>query len=202
VVVAGDVPDELVLSAFQDLGAPSGARTSARAVPAPRSDPQRTQVLRHWYGEAYATADPLDPHPPVVALLLSERLRGAESGFEAQVQLWELSGQQVIAVVGAAYPAGRERMRSRIRAGLTDTRQSLSAEVVRSAVARVRQDLLLDARTPGGLVTVVGRHMDASGSPDAARRYLDELSLVTLDSAQRFLAALERQTALSAELRP
>jgi hypothetical protein len=159
-------------------------------------------VLRHWYGEAYTTADPLDPHPPVTALLLSDGLRGSSEGFEAGVQLWDLTGQQIIAVVGAAYPAGRERMRARIRTALADTRQSLAGEDVRNAAARVRQDLLVDARTPGGLVAAVGRHMDATGSPDAARRFLDALAGVTLDSTRTFLAGLERQTALRAELRP
>lgn len=200
-VIAGDVPEELLLSAFQRLGS-SGEAPRRPAAPAPRGQAGRAQVIRHWYGEARTVGDPRDPHPTVAALLISDRLRGAGSDWEAQVQLWEMEGRQVIAIVGAAYPGAAVRMRGGIRAALGETSRGVTAERVRSAVATVRHELLREARTPGGLVTVVGRLVEATTAPDGARSFLDSLESVTPESMVAFLGSLERQTPQRAEVRP
>jgi predicted Zn-dependent peptidase len=201
VVVAGDVPDEALLSAFDGLG----AERSTGARPAPTtagSSASPTQTFRHWYGEAYAIPDPLNPHAPVVALLIADQLRTVGDSLEASLQLWETDAGSVLAVVGAAYPASANRMRTRVSGLLATVRQSATSARVQEAAARARQDLLERGRTPTGLVGVVGSLMDATGQPGAARRLLDALNGVSVESTRAFLTQLAGRTPLRAEVRP
>jgi predicted Zn-dependent peptidase len=202
IVVSGDVPDETLLTAFEEMGAPGG-RSSGRPEGAAQP-PQRggTQVYRHWYGEAFRVADPRDPHAAVVTVLASDWLRVADEPFEAAVQLWETGDVQLITVVAAAYTGNSVAMRQRMPRLLVNTRQALTAAGVESAVSRLRREVLVGARTPVGLVNVVGRHMDATGEPGGARRFLNALDRVSLESTRAFLSTLERQAPLRAEVRP
>jgi predicted Zn-dependent peptidase len=202
VVVSGDISDDELRGAFQDLGASSGAAGS-RGTPSLQGGAGRgTQVFRHWYGQGFRVADPADPHGAVVALLASDRLRGTPAPFEAEVQLIQLENVQLLAVLAAAYSGDAAAMRERMPRLLANTRESLSADLVRSAVLRVRQELLQQARTPQGLVSVVGRHLDATREPTGAVRFLDGLDRVSLQSTNAFISELERQPPMRAEVRP
>jgi predicted Zn-dependent peptidase len=203
VVVSGEIPEERLLGAFERLGAPRGAAQRPRGGTAPPTGRQDTQVYRHWYGEAYRVADPLDPHARVAAVLAAERLREARAGFDyASVELWELQGMQVIATIAAEYTAGAAAMRQGFPGLIVETRQSLDDEDVEAAVRQVGQDLLERARSPVGLVSVVGRWLDAGGDAGSAREYLDALGRVSPESMRAFLGTLERQTPLRVEVRP
>jgi predicted Zn-dependent peptidase len=201
IVVAGDVPDAALLSAFEGLGSARSAppRAAGTAASAP---PPATQTYRHWYGEAFAIPDPLNPHAPVVALLVADQLHTMADSLEATVQLWETDAGTVLAVVGAAYPAAANRMRARLSGLLASVRTGATPARVQEAAARARQDLLERARTPAGLAGVVGSLMDATGEPGAARRLLDGLNGVTPESTRAFLGQLAARTPLRAEVRP
>jgi predicted Zn-dependent peptidase len=203
VVVSGDVADEQLTAALRGFGAPAGSAGDGGSSAALQSPAVRgTQVFRHWYGEAFRLTDTDDPHGAVVALLAADRLRGSPEPFEAEVQLIELESVQLLAVLAAAYSGEASRMRERIPLLLSNTRQGLTTERVQTAVARVRQDLLQQARTPAGLVTVVGRHLDSTGDPLSARLFLTALDRVTLQSTNAFMSGLERQPPIRAEVRP
>jgi hypothetical protein len=201
VVVSGDVTDDLLLSAFRGMSVPRGGASDGASGAPPQPERGSTQVYRHWYGEAFKT-DARDPHAAVATVLASDWLRASGEPFEAEVQLWETGDLQLITVVAAAYTGNSVALRQRMPRLLVNTRQALSADAVESAVARVRQDLLLGARTTTGLVNVVGHHLDATGEPGATRRFLNALDRVSLESTRAFLATLERQTPLRAEVRP
>jgi len=201
-IVAGEVPHEVLLSAFGDMGAPSGPPEPAPGGSVAALDQRGTQVFRHWLGHAYVVADPRDPHASVAALLTADWLRGESQAFESDVQLWEMADRKVITVVASAYPGQAVRMRSRLPTALANTRQSLTSQGVAEGVARIRQDLLFRARTPAGLVTVLGRHMDATGEATAVRQFLDSLDRVTLDSTRSFFSRMEGQAPLRVEVRP
>jgi predicted Zn-dependent peptidase len=201
VVVAGDVPDEQLFSAFDGLGAPRGSAARPTGI-APSAAAAPTQTFRHWYGEAFAIPDPLNPHPSVVALLAAEQLRSMSDSLEASVQLSESKGGTVLAVVAAAYPASANRMRTRVAGLLASVRQGATPGRVQAATSRVRQDLLERGRTPAGLVDLVGSLMDATGEPGAARKLLSALDAVTLESTRTFLGQLSARTPLRAEVRP
>jgi predicted Zn-dependent peptidase len=202
VVVAGDVQDEELLGALAHL-APENAEPANRAAGTPQAAPGRgTQVYRHWYAEAFRVADARDPHGAVVALLAADVLRARPEPFEAEVQLVELQNMQLLTALAAAYAPDAASMRQRMPGLLSETRQSLTSERVRLAVSRVRQELLQHARTPSGLVSVVGRYLDATGDAGSARRFLDALGEVTAESARGFIGQMEGQTPLRAEVRP
>ena len=201
-VIAGDLPDELVVSAFERFATETepGVGVAPRRAPAPA--PRRTQVLRHWYGEAYQAGDTGEPRGPVGAVLLSTHLREAGADLEAEVQLWELDRSQIIVVVGAAYPASAARMRQRIQGLVSEARDGTTPTSVRDAVERVRRSLLYDARTPRGLVTFVGRHTEATGGPTSGRRFLDALEAVTAASMRAYFDALLIRAPALAQVRP
>lgn len=204
-LVAGDVPLEVLLASLQGLGAPSAGGATAPAEGAV-SEPSRAriQVLRHWYGEARPLPDDRDPHGEVAALLVADRLRTGGGGgeFEAEVQLWQLPEIRVLAVVGAAYSAGRQAMRGRIQGILAETAEALAPADVERAVTRLESDLRMRARTPAGRAGVVGLHLDATGEVGAAGDYLDALGAVTTESARRYLATLSEIPPEQAEVRP
>lgn len=202
-VVAGDVPLEVVLASFQTLGAPSPSTDQGpadAAVPQPR--PPRIQVLRHWYGEARPVGSPRDPHAEAAALLVAEHLQALADDFEAEVQLWQLPETRILAVVGAAYASGRQDMRRAVRSILAETASAVTPAAVERAVSRVEADLRMRSRTPAGRADLVGLHLDATGEVTAARDYLASLGTITPETARAFLSALAETEPRTAEVRP
>jgi hypothetical protein len=202
VVVSGDVTDAELTTSFQDLAAPRGPLGGRAGGPIPAAGNRGTQVFRHWLAQGFRVSEPGDPHGSVVALLAADWLRRTPASYEAEVQLIQLENIQLLAVVSAAYAGEAAAMRERMPRLLASTRQSLSANGVESAVLRVRQELFQQARTPPGLVSVVGRHLDETGDPSAAVRYLAALARVSVQSTSAFISGLERQAPIRAEVRP
>jgi predicted Zn-dependent peptidase len=204
VVASGPVTVDPIIAALKDLVGSADAgppqRADARAVPPP--DRGRPQVLRRWYGEAFLAGDPTDPHAEVLALMAGRSLRQGSQGYEAGVELWELDRTRILAVTGAAYGRNASAMTARIRGLLEETRAAITPEAAAGAAAGIRFQLLADARTPDGLVNLVGRHMDATGTPTGALDYLRRLDQVTASSLETFLATVESSGPVSAELRP
>jgi predicted Zn-dependent peptidase len=202
VVVAGDISDDDLRDAFRDFGGARGQAPTRGGTSPQAAAGRNTQVFRQWYGQAYRIADPADPHGAVVAQLASDWLRRSSGAFEAEVQLIELGSSQLLVALAAAYPQEATAMRQQMPRLLPNARQAFTNESVRSAVSRVRQEMLQRARTPAGLVSVVGRHIDASGEPASVRRFLSALDDVTLESTRAFASRLETQPVLAAEVRP
>ncbi len=203
VVAAAPVPVEVLLAGILDAGVPEGEGGVVSASPAPRSGTRvRSQVLRSWYGEAYAIDSPDDPRSAVAARLMASRLQSLPGRMEAGVQLWELGGRAALVVTGAAYSGEAAAMRRTIQ-GIRDTvtRQMQPGEVER-IVGDLRAETLLGARSPRGLVGVVGYHLDATGDPGGAELFLE--SLVTLDEAavSAFLQDLLQRSPVVADVRP
>lgn len=200
VVVTAPLPAEVLLVSVQGMGA------SGETAPAPPDDaaptvrPNRTQVLRSWYGEVHLTSDPDDPRAEVAAVLAAGELRGAGGGYEAHVEVWHLRRAKALAVIGAAYDRDRRRMRTDVGAVLDRTAASLTPAGIEEAVADVRRRTLFRARTPWGLADVVGVHLDATGQPDAALTYLSALDALTVEGMRGFLRELAERTPLRAEV--
>lgn len=204
VVVAGPASIESVIAAFTDLSGSlgSGPPEGIDGRPLPDQERHRVQVLRRWYGQAYVAGDPTDPHAEVLALLAGRALGEGAQGYEAGVELWDLADRRILAVTGAAYNRNEGSVRARIRGLLDETRADLTTDVATDAAASLRFDLLMGARTPEGLVNLVGRHLDGTGDPVAAVRYLDRLDEVTAPSLEAFVARMEASGVVTAEVRP
>lgn len=202
-VVAGDVPLEILLASFQRLGAsPTGADPGPLEATVSEPSPPRIQVLRQWYGEARPIPSSTDPHAEAAALLVADHLQAGDGDFEAEVQLWQLPDTRILAVVGAAYPPGRQAMRRAIESVLAETADAVNAAAVERVVSRIEADVRMRARTPSGRTGLVGFHLDATGQVTAARDFLESLDTVTVDRLRTFLVALADMEPQTAEVRP
>ncbi len=202
IVVAAAVPLEVVLASTRGLGAPAQAGSKPSAAPAPRDGDPRIDTLRRWYGRAWWAGSPSDPVGPVAALLIAETVAAQADGFEAGVELWELQDRWSVAVLGAAYRADISRLRASVANAVIATKDGLTEAEVTHAVARVRRDVLLGARTPGGRVAMVGRGLDSTGRPETAARYVDALDRIDSAAVERFLSDMVAGGFVEAEVRP
>jgi predicted Zn-dependent peptidase len=144
----------------------------------------------------------MDPRAEIVALLAGQRLGRGGQGYEAGVELWELGERRVLAVTGAAYGRNVSAMQSRVRGLVAETREALTPDAVSAASSVLRFQLLSAARTPEGLVTLVGRHHDATGDPGAARAYVAGIDDITVQSLEQLMTSMETTGPVTAELRP
>lgn len=202
VVVAGDVPLELLLLSTLDLGSTSDASAGLPSRDAPRAPPNSTEVIRYWYGEGHVLSGVDDPRGDVAALLVAAHFRSLDRDFETTVRLWEIDGRKALVTFGAAYARDRQAMRTAVRAALDATRQGLDPADVFDAVARVRARVLFGARTPAGRTAFVGRHLEIAGEPTAGTAFLDALDAVTVESMRDFLMELAESPAHETEIRP
>ncbi|MDP2957615.1 MAG: hypothetical protein Q8N53_14410 [Longimicrobiales bacterium] len=202
-VVSAPVVPEVVLAATRAMGAPEESARPPLDTPVPAGVRQAApQVLRTWYGEAWAAGSGGDPHAPVVASLVASHLESQAQGFEASVELWELPERWVLAVVGAAYGRDVAAMRRAVSGAMAGARDALDASSVARATARIRSDAMQLSRTPAGLVSVVGRAMEGTGDPMAAAEGLEALLAVDAESTRRFLDGILLQPPRTAQVRP
>lgn len=201
VVVAGALPSEAIQVAFAHVGAPESRRAPPPEDGASGFEDPDPEVLRSWYGEALLAGPSGDPHPTIVARLAAELLAEAD-GYETWVELWEMEEWKVLVLTGAAYPSAAERMRRHVRSVVPSLETSLSEEMVERARSRIRRETLRSARSPWGLVAVIGRHFDATDDPGGAQRFLEALDEVDRDSVVAFLGELMERTPIRAEVRP
>ena len=201
-VTSAPVVPEVILAATRGIGAPESARGGPPDAPARAAPRSGAETLRTHFGEAFAGGGVGDPHAQVAALLVARSLAEPAVPFELGVQLWELADQWVLAVTGAAYSRDAAAMRRAVSGALTRTRTALDADAVARAVAQLRRDEMLRARTPGGLVAVVGRAAEAGGEPEAAARSLQALSAVDATSLRAYLDRLIRGGPVRAEVTP
>ncbi len=204
VVVSASVAPEAILAAIHGLGASAGP---ADIVPIPTpppasSRPARPQTLRTWYGVAFDGGARADVRAPVAALLVSDHLRRSVHGFDARVELWDLRDRWVLTAFGAAYQPELPDMRRTVSDAVRSTADALDPDSVRTAVGRVYRSILFQARTPRGLVSVVGRWLDATGDPGAAHTFLDRLHAVDSGDMASYFTRLLSSSPVHAEVRP
>lgn len=202
-VVSAPVVPEVVLAATRGMGAPEESAAPPPPDPAPGAARTATlRTLRSWYGEAWSLPATGDPRGAIVASLVADRLREGAEGFEASVELWELPDRSVLAVIGSSWPRNAQAMRGAVSSVLARTRNALDDVAAAGAVARARRQFMLAVRTPAGLVTAVGRAMEADGDALSAAREMEALQALDAASVRDLLDELLRQSPRTAELRP
>lgn len=203
-VVAAPVAPEVLLAATRGMGAAQASAAPPVDAPAP-TEPGRgaTQTLRTWYGEAWSAPGPISAEAAVAALLVSRHLqRSRVSGLELSVELWELPDRWVLAAVGAAYPRDVQAMRRTVSTALSAVRAALEPSAVADAVSQLRRERILLSRTPWGLVSAVGRNLDATGDPTAALAAAEALDRVGTEGVRALLDDLLRRPPHTAQVRP
>ncbi len=202
-VIAGTIPVEAVLAAFQGVGAPSGDPGVPPAIAPPRPSPRpRPQVLRSWYGAAYQAGPSGDPHASVAAVLIGDLLGDGDDGYQLGMELWEIGTQYTLVLTGASYSSRFSAMRTRVRQLISEASERLSPEVVERAAARARLELLRSTADQEGLIRLLGRHLDASDDPGGAAAFLESLQEVDATSMLGYLQSLSQTQPVTAEVRP
>jgi predicted Zn-dependent peptidase len=202
-VVSSPLAPEVVLAATRGMGAPEAAAAPPPDAPAlPGRALPDVQTLRAWYGEAFDTGPDRDPVARVTALLVGDALGARSGSYETGVELWDLPHRSVLVLTGAAYPRNAGDMRRAVSGTLDAVQATVDADAVRDAVARTRLEVLLGARTAGGLVDVVGRAMEPRGDPRAAQQHLDALTAVSLADVTALLNRMKAAGPARAEVRP
>jgi predicted Zn-dependent peptidase len=201
-VVAAPVVPEVVLAATRGLGAPEADARGPLDAPAPDRASPDAETLRAYYGEAFPSTPVADALPAVAAILVAHRLGTTADGYELGMELWELPNRWALVVTGRAYPRRADAMRSAVSGAMAAARDALNPDEVERAVAQVRRDVLLRARTAGGLVAVVGRAAEAEGDARAAAATLDALDAVDVDRIRSYMNALIARGPVKAEVRP
>lgn len=205
-VLVGPVATEAILAALLELGLPAPEEEPSE-VEAPRDSPSDEptpdpEVLRHWYGEAYPASSVDDPRSLVAGILLSQQLRERPGRYEASVEVWEVGDRAVVAVAGAAFPQQSAEVRSRIQELRREVAENLSNDQVEGAIRQLHREILMEARTPGGLANVLGRRMEGTGEPESAVRYLDRLTSVDRDGMATYLEELVQASPVTGEVHP
>lgn len=202
-LVSGDVADPVLLATMSGLGAgpdvtpPPPLETPAPAPPRPAT----LQTLRRWHGVAWSVAGVLDARAAVAAALLGDRLRADRNDYEAQVRLWEAPSRTVIVAIGAAYGNDATVLSRRLAELPRATAENLRPGEVAGVARRLREDLVLQARTPWGRVHLVGRFLDAGQDGLAATRYLESLETMGDAEIRSFLLELAEGTSYTATAR-
>lgn len=198
-VVVGDVATPVLLAALSGLGATPRPDPPSLAMPPSPPAPDRPDLLRRWSGFAWSSTPTLDPRAVVAASLAARYLRENQSGYEAYVRLWEGRTADVLAVVGSGYGGDATTLRRQLASLPADLAASLDAAIVDEVVQRLHWTLLGQARTPWGRANLVGRFLDTGATPDAARRYLDDLQALTVDDLRSYLTELAATSPSTAE---
>jgi hypothetical protein len=206
-VVSASVAPEAILAAAHDIGAsPAATEPPPALAAAPPSSasisPPRPQTLRTWYALAFEGGSRADARAPIAALLVSDELHRSVEGFDARVELWDLRDRWILAVTGAAYNQDLTSMRHAVSDAVRNTAATLDSATVSTAVGRTYRDLLVQARTPLGLVSVVGHWLEGTNDPRAAWTFLDELRSVSAEAMARYFHGLLATTPAHAEVRP
>jgi transcription initiation factor TFIIIB Brf1 subunit/transcription initiation factor TFIIB len=93
-------------------------------------------------------------------------------------------------------------MRRAVSGALAGVRDGLDGKAVAAAVAEFRRDLLVEARTPAGLVAIVGRAAETRTDPRAAADDAAALASVDVATIRRRLDEMLRLPPSVAQVRP
>ncbi len=202
-VVSAPVAPEVVLAATRGLGALEETAAPPLDAPAPSEPrPSSPEAVRAWFGEARSVGTVGDPTALVVARLVAARLASLPGPFELGVELWELPDVWEIAIIGNARTADAQAMRRAVSGAIAGVRETLDGKAVAAAVAQLKRDILVAARTPEGLVGLVGRAVEIRGDPRAAADEAAALANVNVDGILRRLDEMLAVSPNVAQVRP
>ncbi|MEZ4424879.1 MAG: hypothetical protein R3E98_15820 [Gemmatimonadota bacterium] len=200
-VVAGDLPLEVVLASLPELGAgqATGSGRTYAAEPAPER-PGRTQVLRQWYGEARPAGPADDPRAEVAARLVGRAVGSVDAGLQLTLELVDSGCSSTLVLVGGAYRQDAARLRRTVQELVRTTRDGLSEAAVQEAVLEIQRAWVRRSATAEGVAELVGAFAEGGGDPTAAARYADALAGLDRSALVAFFDRLLAAPPVRAEL--
>ena len=217
IVLVGSVPEPVVRSAFAAW--PRGADSAAAALPSDTTDEgnARPQAHREWGGIAFVTD--ADPAVLAVTAALVQRRVDRSALRYGTVESW-LQPHPALILIGAAMPddsvirtsAGISRLevaddedvpstdvRRYLRRLVAEAAALAGENAVATARARVRRDVLMEARSVPGKAEVIGRVADTVDPSGRVDGYLARLDTVDLEEVRALLTRVLESQAVTAE---
>lgn len=199
ITVVGDLPPEVILSAFSLW--PSDDSTPGPLEPDSLPEAPRPPTHREWAGLGYPVQ--ADPAPLATAATLVQRRLDAAGLQHATARAWHGPTGRALVLVGATEPGDTSVASAAVggvggvlRRAIAEATALAGAGAVTDARASVRRALLLEARTTSGRAEVIGRLADALERADGAAWLLAALDTVTVaavhDVLERTLASPAR----------
>ncbi len=192
VVAAGGVRREQVEAVFATLPTANSGSAPSEALrdSVPAAPPQPAEATREWAGAAYRVDD-ADPATLSVATHLLEedlRRRLPPAAIATAEHWWTHLGQALVLM--EAVPANNAAGAAPLGSAAAELRDRLGDEQVRRAGAALRHELLLAARSPERMASLLGAFADRTGAPDAAQRFYAALARVEPQGVRELLDRL------------
>jgi predicted Zn-dependent peptidase len=197
VVVVGNVEPGRVRAAFGGWPAAPGP-TAAPPRPDTIPDRARPQTHREWGGLALR-ADASTATLETAAELVRRRLARAPLR-DATADVWRVAGTPALVVMGAA--ADSSDVRAVLERAVEEAAARVDPTATLEARRRVRNRILLDARTAAGRAEVIGRLADGEDRPAGAGAFMEELEGVREHDVVGALRAALRSTPVFVEASP
>jgi predicted Zn-dependent peptidase len=203
VVIVGAIDAETGRAAFRGWPEPPAPRpwSSVRVMPGAVPDPE---VISSRAGLGYP-ASAGEPAALAVAAALIEELLAPLQLRQPAAELWWVGGKTALVVIGGA-PTGAPTSAAQLGAIL---KGSVAAAAARAATSnlepqrsRILDALVMRARTPGGMASVLGEFLDRTGEPESAGRFLAELRRVDAAAVRDVLRSLIYRPPIMVELDP
>jgi hypothetical protein len=203
IVVAGQLPIEVILAAVGGLGLPEEGPVPtlppSQALDVSRPDPE---VIRHWLALAYPLPADADAAALVTARWIAEVVRDEAARFESGVEIWDVQGQRVLVLSGAAYPQDRAAAVRALEALPRTSADRLTGDAALRLAQEARAEIELAGRTAWGLTELVGQAWDVGRGPDGVDTLLSDLAGLQLDDVALLLETLAASSPLREELAP
>jgi predicted Zn-dependent peptidase len=203
VVIAGAVEAEVARAAFRGWPEPPAARSRPPARPVQGAAPV-PEVISARTGLAYAT-NATEPAVLALAAALIDETLPAPAIRQATAELWWVGDRSAVVVMGAA-PTGSQasaaELRARLQLSVADAAARATAADIARLGRRLRQSLLMRARTPAGMAAVLGEFLDRTGDPASAEEFLEALERVEAEAVREALRILIYRAPVVVELEP
>lgn len=192
IVVVGDIGPHLSRAAFSGWTPPPPPGPSPGKGMVPGGTEPETEIMAPRVGIGY---DGVGVEPAVL-LTISELLSDALLSLglaETRSEFWWLDRRRALVMLGASPLDTRltpVEMRIALQLGLADLSTGISAREVRRARNRIRQRLLLRARTPTGLASLIGEFLERTGDPYGLEEFMKALDRTGLDEVRSGLRTL------------
>lgn len=202
VVAVGAVAPEVVRAAFRGWPEPTAAgRRRPRSLPT--SAPPAPELITPRVAVGYRGGAAEPAALALAAALVDESLHTLRLRHSAAELWWTSDGAALVVLATPATGDGLTfaHLRTDLQICVSDAARATAEEVARQR-RRLEHALLMRARTPAGLASLLGEFLDRTGDPHSAGRFLTALGEIDDEEVRDTLRTLIYQPPTVIELEP
>lgn len=203
VVIVGAIDAEEARAAFRDWAAPpkpEGRPPQGRG----RGSAPPAEVIASRVGLGF-TGGSIEPAVLAVSAALLEGALSLTGDRRVTAEFWWVGDRTALVLLGASrldQPMSAFELRTTIQLSMAEAASRISREELSEVRRRLRQALLMRARTPGGMAAVIGEFLDRTGDPYGAEKFVASLERVELGAVRSALRTLIYRRPIVVELDP